>query len=317
MRIVFLGTPEFAVASLDALVKQGYDVVGVVTMPDKPANRGHRITYSAVKQYALDNNLRLLQPANLKDKAFLEELKSLEADLQIVVAFRMLPKVVYSMPKLGTFNLHGSLLPKYRGAAPIHWAVINGETQTGLTTFLLNDKIDEGEIIFQEKIDIHEEDTTGELHDRMMIEGGKLVVKTVLVIESGNFSTISQQKTLVEPSLAPKIFKETTFISWDKKGKEIENFVRGMSPFPCATTVFCDKNINFELFLKVYKVKFNPFSHKKNIGEIEINTRLGFRVYCLDGFVEILDLQQSGKKRMKVDEFLRGTRLEGNFMIKK
>ncbi|MCK9199365.1 MAG: methionyl-tRNA formyltransferase, partial [Bacilli bacterium] len=195
MRIVFLGTPEFAVASLDALVKQGYNVVGVVTMPDKPANRGHRITYSAVKQYALDNNLRLLQPANLKDKTFLEELKSLEADLQIVVAFRMLPKEVYAMPKMGTFNLHASLLPKYRGAAPIHWAVINGETQTGLTTFLLNDKIDEGEIIFQEKIDILEEETTGELHDRMMIEGGKLVVKTVKAIESGNFSTISQQKT--------------------------------------------------------------------------------------------------------------------------
>lgn len=317
MRIVFLGTPEFAVASLDALVKQGYNVVGVVTMPDKPANRGHRITYSAVKQYALDNNLRLLQPANLKDKTFLEELKSLEADLQIVVAFRMLPKEVYAMPKMGTFNLHASLLPKYRGAAPIHWAVINGETQTGLTTFLLNDKIDEGEIIFQEKIDILEEETTGELHDRMMIEGGKLVVKTVKAIESGNFSTISQQKTFVQPSLAPKIFKETTLIPWDKKGKEIENFVRGMCPFPCATIIFCDGNSNLEHFLKVYKVKFNPFSHKKNIGEIEINTRLGFRVYCLDGFVEILDLQQSGKKRMKVDEFLRGTRLEGDFMIKK
>lgn len=317
MRIVFLGTPEFAVASLDALVKQEYNVVGVVTMPDKPANRGHRITYSAVKQYALDNNLRLLQPANLKDKTFLEELKSLEADLQIVVAFRMLPKEVYAMPKMGTFNLHASLLPKYRGAAPIHWAVINGETQTGLTTFLLNDKIDEGEIIFQKNIEIFENETTGELHDRMMIEGGKLVVRTVDAIEKGNISTISQHKTLVQPSLAPKIFKETTLIPWDKKGKEIENFVRGMCPFPCATTVFCDGNSNLEHFLKVYKVKFNPFSHKKNIGEIEINTRLGFRVYCLDGFVEILDLQQSGKKRMKVDEFLRGTRLEGDFMIKK
>lgn len=317
MRIVFLGTPEFAVASLDALVKQGYNVVGVVTMPDKPANRGHRITYSAVKQYALDNNLRLLQPANLKDKTFLEELKSLEADLQIVVAFRMLPKEVYAMPKMGTFNLHASLLPKYRGAAPIHWAVINGETQTGLTTFLLNDKIDEGEIIFQENIEIFENETTGELHDRMMIEGGKLVVRTVDAIEKGNISTISQHKTLVQPSLAPKIYKETTLIPWDKKGKEIENFVRGMCPFPCATTVFCDGNSNLEHFLKVYKVKFNPFSHKKNIGEIEINTRLGFRVYCFDGFVEILDLQQSGKKRMKVDEFLRGTRLEGDFMIKK
>ena len=317
MRIVFLGTPEFAVASLDALVKQRYNIVGVVTMPDKPANRGHRITYSAVKQYALDNNLRLLQPTNLKDKTFLEELKSLEADLQIVVAFRMLPKEVYAMPKMGTFNLHASLLPKYRGAAPIHWAVINGETQTGLTTFLLNDKIDEGEIIFQENIEIFENETTGELHDRMMVEGGKLVVRTVDAIEKGKISTISQHKTLVQPSLAPKIFKETTLIPWDKKGKEIENFVRGMCPFPCATTVFCDGNSNLEHFLKVYKVKFHLFSHKKNIGEIEINTRLGFRVYCLDGFVEILDLQQSGKKRMKVDEFLRGTRLEGDFMIKK
>lgn len=317
MRIVFLGTPEFAVASLDALIKHGYNVVGVVTMPDKPANRGHKITYSAVKQYALDNNLNLLQPTNLKDKTFLEELKSLDADLQIVVAFRMLPKEVYAMPKMGTFNLHASLLPKYRGAAPIHWAVINGETQTGLTTFLLNDKIDEGEIIFQKNIEIFEEETTGELHDRMMIEGGKLVVRTVDAIEKGNFSAISQQKTLVQPSLAPKIFKETTLIPWGKKGKEIENFVRGMCPFPCATTVFCDGNSNLEHFLKVYKVKFHLFSHKKNIGEIEINTRLGFRVYCLDGFVEILDLQQSGKKRMKVDEFLRGTRLEGDFMIKK
>lgn len=317
MRIVFLGTPEFAVASLDALVKQGYDIVGVVTMPDKPANRGHRITYSAVKQYALDNNLRLLQPANLKDEAFLEELKSLEADLQIVVAFRMLPKVVYAMPELGTFNLHGSLLPKYRGAAPIHWAVINGETQTGLTTFLLNDKIDEGEIIFQEKIDIFEEETTGELRDRMMIEGGKLVVKTVKAIESGDFTTVSQKNTDVEPTLAPKIFKETTLIPWDKKGKEIENFVRGMCPFPCATTVFFDKNSNSEHFLKIYKVKFNPFSHKFNIGKIDINTRHGFRVFCSDGFVEILDLQQSGKKRMKVEDFLNGTRLEGDFMIKK
>lgn len=317
MRIVFLGTPEFAVASLDSLVQKGYNIVGVVTMPDKPANRGHKIVFSAVKNYALENNLKLLQPTNLKDKTFLEELESLKADIQIVVAFRMLPKEVYAMPKHGTFNLHASLLPKYRGAAPIHWAVINGETTTGLTTFLLNDKIDEGEIIFQEEIDILEGETTGQLHDRMMIRGGELVVRTVQAIEKGNLTTISQQKTTVEPSLAPKIFKQTTLIPWDKKGVEIENFVRGMCPFPCATTVFFEEKTNFELFLKVFEVKFHPISHKFNIGKIEVTTRLGLRVYCSDGFVEILDLQQSGKRRMKTEDFLRGIRLEGDFRIKK
>ncbi len=317
MRIVFFGTPDFAVASLDAVVQNSFNVVGVVTMPDKPANRGQKLTFSAVKKYALENNLRLLQPVNLKDELFLEELRLLNADLQIVVAFRMLPKEVYAMPKHGTFNLHASLLPKYRGAAPIHWAIINGETTTGLTTFLLNDKIDEGEIIFQDSIDIKEDETTGELHDRMMIKGGELVVKTVKAIEKGNLQTIPQKEISIKPSLAPKIFKSTTIIPWDKKGKEIENFVRGMSPFPCATTTFFDKNSDFELFLKVFAVKFHPFLHKKNIGEIDINVRLGIRVYCSDGFIEILDLQQSGKRRMKVEEFLRGIRMEGNFVTKK
>lgn len=316
MRIVFLGTPEFAVASLDALVKKGYNIVGVVTMPDKPANRGHKISFSAVKQYALDNNLPILQPTNLKSPDFLNELKSLNADLQIVVAFRMLPKQVYAMPPMGTFNLHASLLPKYRGAAPINWAIINGEKETGITTFLLNDKIDEGEILFQEIIPINEEETLGELHDKMMIEGGKLVVKTVEYIKNGNYKTIPQSKTDINPTLAPKIFKETTLIPWHKKGIEIVNFVRGMCPFPGATTVFLNEKTNLELFLKVFKVKFYPISHKKNIGQVDINIKDGFRVYCLDGIIEILDLQQSGKKRMKVDEFLRGNRLDNSLVVK-
>jgi len=315
MRIVFFGTPDFAVASLDALVRQEYDIVGVVTMPDKPANRGHKITYSAVKQYALDNNLYLLQPTNLKNPEFIEKLRSLKADLHIVVAFRMLPRDVYAMPPMGTFNLHGSLLPKYRGAAPIHWAIINGEKETGVTTFLLNDKIDEGELLFQQIIPIGEEETTGELHDRMMVEGGKLVIKTVEALKTGNYKTIPQAKIEVNPTLAPKIFKETTLIPWHKTGVEIVNFVRGMCPFPCATTVFFNEKANIELFLKVFKVKFIPFFHKKNIGQVEINIKDGFRVYCSDGVIEILDLQQSGKKRMMIDEFLRGNRFNSGFVI--
>jgi methionyl-tRNA formyltransferase len=316
MRIVFLGTPSFAVASLDALVKAGYNIVGVVTMPDKPANRGQKITFSAVKEYALENKLRLLQPTNLKDPIFLKELKELNADLQIVVAFRMLPKEVYAMPRLGTFNLHASLLPKYRGAAPIHWAVINGEKETGLTTFLLNDKIDEGEILFQEKITIKDKETTGSLHDRMMIEGGKLVVKTTQALEKGNYKTIPQSKIGIIPSLAPKIFKETTLIPWHKKGSEIENFVRGMSPFPCSRAVFFDEKTKFEVFLKVFEVEFSLISHNKKNGLVEVNTKEELIVYCLDGIIKILDLQLSGKKRMKTKDFLKGNRLGSSFIVK-
>lgn len=316
MRIIFFGTPDFAVASLDSLINNGYNVVGVVTMADKPSNRGQKITFSAVKNYALEHNLRLLQPTNLKEQSFLEELSSLKADLQIVVAFRMLPKLIYAMPKLGTFNLHGSLLPKYRGAAPIHWAIINGEKETGLTTFLLNDKIDQGEIIFQQRIKIGETETTGELHDRMMIEGGKLVIKTVEALKIGNFKTIAQDNLETNPSFAPKIFKETTLIPWQKKGKEIVNFVRGMCPIPCATTVFFNEISQSDLFLKVFSVEFIEISHNNKIGSVEVNTRDGFRVYCCDGIIKILDLQQSGKKRMKVDEFLKGNRLESSFVAK-
>ncbi|MCK9162916.1 MAG: methionyl-tRNA formyltransferase [Bacteroidales bacterium] len=316
MRIVFFGTPDFAVTCLESLINNGYEVVGVVTMPDKPSNRGHKINFSAVKQYALNNNLQLLQPINLKDPTFLEELKSLKADLNIVVAFRMMPKDVYAMPPMGSFNLHASLLPKYRGAAPIHWAVINGEKETGLTTFLLNDKIDEGEIIFQKKIAIGENETTGELHDRMKVEGGNLILKTVDALKNGDIKTFSQNKFETQPSLAPKIYKDTTIIPWHKKGKEILNFVRGMCPYPCATTIFFNEKTQTDLFLKVYCVEFHELLHDKKIGLVEVNIMVGFRVYCIDGFVKILDLQQSGKKRMSIEDFLRGNRLESSFVVK-
>ncbi len=316
MRIVFFGTPDFAVTCLDFLVKNGHNVVGVVTMPDKPSNRGHKINFSAVKQYALDNKLPLLQPANLKDPIFLEDLRALKADLNIVVAFRMLPKDVYAMPPMGSFNLHGSLLPKYRGAAPIHWAVINGEKETGLTTFLLNEKIDEGEIMFQQKIQIGENETTGELHDRMKVKGGELILKTLEALKNGDIKTICQTKIEVKPSLAPKIYKDTTLIPWHKTGREIVDFVRGMCPYPSATTIFFNEKTQTDLFLKVYGVEFVEFTHDKNIGSVEVNIRDGFRVYCQDGYIKILDFQLSGKKRMSTDEFLRGNRLDSNFVVK-
>lgn len=317
MKIVFFGTPDFAVACLDSLVKNNYNIVGVVTMPDKPAHRGQRIRFSPIKQYAIDNKLNLLQPTNLKDADFLKDLNFLKADINIVVAFRMVPKEVYAMPPLGSFNLHASLLPKYRGAAPIHWAIINGEKETGLTTFLLNNKIDEGEIILQEKISIDRDETAGQLHDRMKIEGGNLIIKTLEALNSEDFKTISQNEIKTEPSLAPKIFKETTLIPWHKKGQEIVNFVRGMSPLPCATTVFFDEKLQKDLFLKVYKVEFNEFPNNKTIGQVEVNLEEGISVYCSDGKIELLDLQQSGRKRMSVNDFLRGNRLEGSFVVKK
>ncbi|MBP1629462.1 MAG: methionyl-tRNA formyltransferase [Bacteroidetes bacterium] len=315
LRIVFFGTPDFAVASLEALVDGGYNVVGVVTATDKPAGRGHKIMYSAVKEYALKKNLRLLQPEKLKSQEFIEELQSLNADLQIVVAFRMMPKEVYSMPRLGTFNLHGSLLPKYRGAAPIHWAVINGEKETGITTFLLNDKIDEGEIIFQHKISISNEETTGELYERMMKEGGKLVIETVEAIARNSYTPIPQTNLDKKPCLAPKIYKETTYIPWHKNGAEIVNFIRGMCPFPCANTIFIGQKTALELSFKVYKAQFYQINHNKKIGLVEMNIKDGIRVFCKDGFVQLIDIQLSGKKRMLANDFLRGVKIEDIYQV--
>ncbi|MDR0971713.1 MAG: methionyl-tRNA formyltransferase [Bacteroidales bacterium] len=317
MKVVFFGTTDFAAFCLNAVVENGYNVVGVVTTEDKPANRGHKIAYSPVKQYALENNLFLLQPNKLKDEDFLNRLSLLEADIQIVVAFRMLPKEVYSMPKKGTFNLHASLLPKYRGAAPINWAIINGDKTTGLTTFFLNDRIDEGEIIFQQEITIESNERFGQLYNRMMIRGGELVVKTLKAIENNSYKVISQKDIQQSYSTAPKIYKDMTYINWENSGKNIENFVRGLSPNPCARAIFYDKITKNELILKIFEVKFTKKTHKKNIGDITINKEEGFVIYCLDGIVEIIELQQSGKKPMSVLDFLRGNRIEDNLVIKK
>ncbi|MDR0789532.1 MAG: methionyl-tRNA formyltransferase [Bacteroidales bacterium] len=306
LRIVFFGTPEFAVNQLDALVSNGYNVVAAVTMPDKQAGRGLKVIYSAVKEYALQHNIPLLQPANLKDETFLTELAAFRADLQVVVAFRMLPKVVYAMPPLGTFNLHASLLPQYRGAAPINWAIINGETQTGLTTFLLNSKMDEGEIILQHTIDICKEDNFGTLHDRMSDEGRLLTTKTADIIADGNYQTLLQDKSNTLPTSAPKIFKETTIINWNQEGEKIVNFIRGLSPYPCAVSSFLDKKEQKEHTLKVFEATFEKKNTKKSAGIFTIEQNAKIKVSCLDGEVQILDLQLSGKKRMKAGDFLRG-----------
>jgi methionyl-tRNA formyltransferase len=316
MRIVFFGSPDFAVCSLDALLQAGFNVVGVVSATDKQANRGHKVCTTAVKDYALAHNLPLLQPENMKSQEFLSQLKEWRADLQIVVAFRMMPKAVYAMPELGTFNLHGSLLPRYRGAAPINWAIINGETKTGVSTFLLNDKIDEGEIIYQESIDITPEDNFGSLHDKLMLLGATLVVKTAKAIESGKFTTIAQSNLGQEACPAPKIFSQTTQIDWGKSGEQIVNLVRGLVPAPCAKAVFLNQNTAEELNLKVFSAKFVSFSHKKKCGTLIADLKEGIRVFCPDGFIQIIDLQQSGKREMSANDFLRGLRIKENWQAK-
>ncbi|MDR1006376.1 MAG: methionyl-tRNA formyltransferase [Bacteroidales bacterium] len=318
LRIVFFGTPDFATAQLDALVQGGYNVVAVVTMPDKQAGRGLKVIHSSVKQYALQNNLPLLQPADLKDENFIRQLSSLNVDLQIVVAFRMLPRIVYAMPRLGTFNLHASLLPLYRGAAPINWAIINGEKQTGLTTFLLNDRMDEGEIILQQSIAINPDDNFGSLHDRMMKEGRNLVKETVNVIAKGNFKTLLQNSQTKPQSLAPKIYKNTTIIDWNQNGEKIIDFIRGLSPSPCAISYFFDKKDEKEHLFKVFEARFFMKSDKKNTGIFSISPEKEILVSCLDGEIQLLDLQLSGKRRMKSEEFLRGWKSTNNLItIKK
>ncbi|MDX1905230.1 MAG: methionyl-tRNA formyltransferase [Thermonemataceae bacterium] len=300
MRIIFLGTPDFAVASLQILVENNYQIVGVVTAPDKPAGRGKQLQISEVKKYALSKNLRLLQPEKLKNEDFLEELASLKADLQIVVAFRMLPELVWAMPPLGTFNLHASLLPKYRGAAPINWAIINGESETGLTTFFLQHEIDTGNVIFQEKESISINDTAGDLYERLMLKGAKLVLKTVQAIEKGNITTQMQTGEITH---APKIFRETCQIDWHKNSDEIHNFVRGLAPYPTAWTSLQGKNC------KIFAVTPSKTITKiANVGDWCIeDQKLAFR--SKDTWIEILDLQLEGKKRMFVSEFLKGFRL--------
>lgn len=306
-RIVYMGTPDFAVESLKALVESGYNVVGVVTMPDKPMGR-HQDTLqpSPVKQYALEHNLKIMQPVKLKDPEFVEELRSLNADLQIVVAFRMLPEVVWSMPKYGTFNAHASLLPKYRGAAPINWAVINGDTETGITTFMLKHEIDTGDIIDQVRIPIADTDNVEIVHDKLMQLSGELVTKTVDSIIDGTFTTTPQDEWLKEGMTddtlapAPKIFRDTCRIDWNQSTKKVYDFVRGLSPYPASWTTLNGKSV------KIYETEKEIAEHNMAPGSIICNGKNTFKVAAQDGFVCIKVLQLEGKKRMPVTDLLRG-----------
>ncbi|RRJ90509.1 methionyl-tRNA formyltransferase [Flavobacterium macacae] len=302
LRIVFMGTPEFAVGILDTIFKNNFEVVGVITAADKPAGRGQKIKYSAVKEYALENNLRLLQPANLKEEAFLEELKSLHANLQVVVAFRMLPKAVWEMPEFGTFNLHASLLPNYRGAAPINWAIINGEEKTGVTTFFIDDKIDTGATILSKEVAISSEENAGNLHDTLMDLGSEAVVETLHLIENGNTDPKVQTDT-DDIKTAYKLNKENCKIDWTKSGKEIHNLIRGLSPYPAAWTYFADKGQEWNV--KIYEARFTRERHSETIGKIT-TTKKEMKIATKDGYIEIVQLQFPGKKNLKTFELLNG-----------
>ena len=317
LRIVFMGTPDFAVPALDILVKNSYNIVGVITMPDKPAGRGYQLQPSPIKKYALTHNLNLLQPEKLKEESFLEELYALKADLQIVVAFRMLPEVVWNMPKMGTFNLHSSLLPHYRGAAPINRAIMNGEKISGVSTFFLQHAIDTGKIIFQESVDIAEDETAGELHDTLMILGSKLVLKTVKAIEEQNFTEIEQEKFIKDGTVlneAPKIFKEDCRINWNYAAEQIFNLIRGLSPYPAAFTELMDLKGNKTL-LKLFKASKIIETHHLNIGDIECDQKSYLKVAVKDGFVLLHEVQLAGKSRMNIENFLRGNKIEKGFKM--
>jgi methionyl-tRNA formyltransferase len=309
LRIVFMGTPEFAVASLEALVNAGFNIVGVVTAPDKPAGRGMKMTESAVKKFAVRKGITILQPEKLKDPAFLEALKALQADLQVVVAFRMLPEIVWNMPRLGTINLHGSLLPQYRGAAPINWAVINGDKETGVTTFKLKQEIDTGDILLQERMPIGDYETAGEVHDRMKELGASVLVETVKGLSNGSLKE-TPQSAIIEASggeqvplrHAPKIFTATCRIDWNKPGEEIYNLIRGLSPYPAAFTDFEDKT------LKIFRAEKEWIIPDSKPGRFETDRKTYLKFACNDGYIHIKDLQMEGKKRLLVEEFLRGYR---------
>lgn len=303
LRIIFLGTPDFAVASLDALVQAGANVAAVVTVPDKPSGRGLQMQSSAVKKYAEANNIPALQPIKLKDPAFIEQLKSLQADLQVVVAFRMLPEVVWNMPPMGTINVHASLLPQYRGAAPINRAVINGEQETGVTTFKLKHEIDTGDILLQEKIAILPEDNAGIVHDKLMSAGAKLLVKTVEGLAQNTIYEIPQSSIAGELKHAPKIFKYDMRINWSKSAEEVNNLIRGLSPYPTAFTMLKDKQ------LKIYRSRFELTATNMEAGAYDTDHKTYLRFAAKDGWVYVKELQSEGKKRMAVVEFLKGFRV--------
>lgn len=312
LRIVFMGTPHFAVTTLEALYTSEHEIVGVITAPDRPAGRGRKLQQSAVKQYALKNDLTVLQPKNLKNEEFLETLESLNANLQVVVAFRMLPKAVWQMPEYGTFNLHASLLPDYRGAAPINWAIINGETKTGVTTFFIDDKIDTGEIILQKETTINKNETAGELHDKLMHLGANLVLNTTELIANEKAIT---KKQVIQGTLksAYKIYKETCKINWTKPIEEIYNLIRGLSPYPTAWTNLI--NNGETIFLKIYLVSMQKEAHDIEVGKV-IATKKELKVAVEGGFIGLEEIQLSGKKRMPISALLNGLKLADNAQIR-
>lgn len=302
LKIVFMGTPDFAVPSLSILLENGYEVVGVVTATDKMGGRGNKkVLQSAIKKYAVSKGIPVLQPKSLKNPEFVEELSSLGANLQVVVAFRMLPKVVWDMPEYGTFNLHGSLLPKYRGAAPINWAVINGEKETGVTTFFIRQKIDTGDMLFQEKMSIGENETVGEVHDRMMDLGAKTVLKTVQAIEQQNYELTIQDHS--QATKAPKIFHDTCQVDFNQATEQVHNFIRGLSPYPAAWTMLNG------LKLKIFRTEKIIRQHDKIPGSMDTDGKKHLHFATVDGFVNVLELQLQGKKRMKVKDFLNGYKI--------
>jgi methionyl-tRNA formyltransferase len=317
LRIIFMGTPDFAVPSLSILLQAGYNIAAVITAPDKAAGRGLQPSESAVKKYATAKNLKILQPLNLKDPLFVEDLRSLQADLQVVVAFRMLPEVVWNMPPLGTINLHASLLPQYRGAAPINWAIINGETETGVTTFKLKHEIDTGNILLQEKISVGEDETAGELHNRMKETGAALLLKTVKEISENPIIEIAQENiqsihntqhfgNTHHLNNAPKIFTETCRIDWNKQVHQVYNLIRGLSPHPGAFTILKGKT------LKIYKAKKEMAAVINIVGEFETDNKSFLKFACSNGYISIIELQLEGKKKMTVEEFLRGRKLSSS-----
>ena len=303
MKIVFMGTPDFAVSSLEAICQAGYQVVGVVTVPDRQTGRGLKVTCSPVKQYALEHGLPILQPEKLRDEEFQASLQAWEADIFVVVAFRMLPQTVWSMPPMGTFNLHASLLPQYRGAAPINWAIINGEQETGVTTFMLNERIDEGNILLQRATPIDANDTAETLHDRLADMGSQLVVATLRGLEEGSLSPKPQPAAnTLKP--APKIFKPDCAINWAMEGRRVVDFIRGLSPYPAATMLMEDEKGQAQSF-KVFQASWEP-QPNTTVGQVVTDNKLGLKIGVKDGLVSIINLQLSGKKRITAEEFLRG-----------
>lgn len=308
LRIIFMGTPDFAVGVLEKIVASGKEIVGVITAPDRPAGRGRKLMASAVKEYALSQNLKVLQPTNLKDESFLEELKSLNANLQVVVAFRMLPKAVWHMPEYGTFNLHASLLPHYRGAAPINWAIINGEEKTGVTTFFIDEQIDTGSIIANKAVAIEARETAGSLHDKLMETGSELVLETLELIEEGTANPIAQpqNESLKE---APKLTPDNTRVDWTKPGREIEAFIRGLSPYPVAWTTLQNKGENLKA--KIYGAHFEKESHDFEPGSLQV-LKKEVKVACVDGYINLEEIQLPGKRKMDVSSLLNGYAFEAD-----